>query len=89
MNQAIAREDLESLLRWYVDQGIDESIGEEAVRRHLGDAVHEDRAAALEIPDDVRVVDDLLAHIDRRPVQLESPLHGLDCPLDAGAIAPR
>jgi uracil-DNA glycosylase len=33
MNQAIAREDLESLLRWYVDQGIDESIGEEAVDR--------------------------------------------------------
>jgi uracil-DNA glycosylase family 4 len=33
MNQAIAREDLESLLRWYVDQGIDESIGEDAVDR--------------------------------------------------------
>jgi uracil-DNA glycosylase family 4 len=33
MNQAIAREDLESLLRWYVDQGIDESIGEEAIDR--------------------------------------------------------
>ena len=29
MNRAIAREDLESLLQWYVDQGIDETIGEE------------------------------------------------------------
>ena len=33
MNQATAREDLESLLRWYVDQGIDEAIGEEAIDR--------------------------------------------------------
>ena len=33
MNQSIAREDLESLLRWYVDQGIDEAIGEEAIDR--------------------------------------------------------
>lgn len=33
MNQTIAREDLESLLRWYVDQGIDEAIGEEAIDR--------------------------------------------------------
>src|SRR6185503_13309672 len=45
-------------------------------------------AAALEIANDVRVVDDLLANIDRRPVQLKGLLHSLDCPLDAGAIAP-
>jgi uracil-DNA glycosylase len=38
MSQAIAREDLESLLRWYVDQGIDESIGEEAVDRFAAPA---------------------------------------------------
>ena len=38
MNQAIAREDLESLLRWYVDQGIDESIGEEAIDRFAAPA---------------------------------------------------
>ena len=38
MNQAIAREDLEALLRWYVDQGIDESIGEEAVDRFAAPA---------------------------------------------------
>lgn len=33
MNQTLAREDLESLLRWYVDQGIDEAIGEAAIDR--------------------------------------------------------
>ncbi|HEY6717919.1 MAG TPA: hypothetical protein VI232_16380, partial [Reyranella sp.] len=30
---AIAREDLASLLKWYVDNGIDETIGEEAIDR--------------------------------------------------------
>jgi uracil-DNA glycosylase family 4 len=38
MNQTIAREDLESLLRWYVDQGIDETIGEEAIDRFAAPA---------------------------------------------------
>ncbi|CAN5904858.1 uracil-DNA glycosylase [soil metagenome] len=33
MNPSIAHEDLASLLKWYVDQGIDETIGEEAVDR--------------------------------------------------------
>ena len=33
MSQTLAREDLESLLRWYVDQGIDEAIGEAAIDR--------------------------------------------------------
>ena len=56
--------------------------------RHLPDVVDEHGSAPLEVADDVRVVDDLLADVDRRPVQLEGPLHGLDCPLDAGAIAP-
>jgi uracil-DNA glycosylase len=38
MNQPIAREDIESLLRWYVDQGIDEAIGEEAIDRFAAPA---------------------------------------------------
>ena len=38
MNQTIAREDLESLLRWYVDQGIDEAIGEDAIDRFAAPA---------------------------------------------------
>jgi DNA polymerase len=33
MNPSVQREDLAALLRWYVDQGIDEAIGEEAVDR--------------------------------------------------------
>jgi len=33
MSQTLAREDIESLLRWYVDQGIDEAIGEAAIDR--------------------------------------------------------
>lgn len=33
MSQTLAREDVESLLRWYVDQGIDEAIGEAAIDR--------------------------------------------------------
>lgn len=31
--QTIAREDLAALLRWYVDQGVDETIGEEPIDR--------------------------------------------------------
>ena len=38
MNQTIAREDLESLLKWYVDQGIDETIGEDAIDRFAAPA---------------------------------------------------
>ena len=56
---------------------------------HLGLLVDEDRAALLEVADDVEVVDDLLADVDRCPVQLERALHGLDRPLDACAIASR
>ncbi len=33
MNPSIASEDLAALLKWYVDQGIDETIGEEAIDR--------------------------------------------------------
>jgi hypothetical protein len=33
-------------------------------------------------------VDDLLADVERRPVQLERVLHGVDCALDSGAETP-
>ena len=51
--------------------------------RHLVLVVDEDRAARLEVAHDVEVVDDLLAHVDGRPVQLERALDRLDRPLDA------
>jgi hypothetical protein len=35
----------------------------------------------------VGVVNDLLADVDGRPVQLECPLEDLDGPLDTGAVA--
>ena len=37
--------------------------------------------------DDVLVVHDLLAHVDRRPVQLQGLLDGDDGPVDPGAVA--
>ena len=69
-----------------------DAVGREHHRlplRHLGLLVDEDRAALLEVADDVDVVDDLLADVDRRPVEVERALHGLDRPLDARAIASR
>ena len=51
--------------------------------------VDEDRAALRELLDDVLVVDDLLAHVDRRAVQLERALDGLHRAVDAGAVAAR
>ena len=56
---------------------------------NLGLLVDEDRPARLEIADDVDVVDDLLAHVDRRAVVLERLLDRLDGALDPGAIAAR
>ena len=50
---------------------------------HLALVLDEDRAAGLEVANDVRVVDDLLANVDGRPVQVEEPLDGIDGALDA------
>ena len=49
----------------------------------------EDRPASLEVADDVSVVDDLLANVDGRPVQVEELLDGVDGAFDAGAVAAR
>ena len=57
--------------------------------RNLGLLLDEDRAARLEIADDVDVVDDLLADVDGRAVVLERELDRLDGALDAGAVAAR
>ena len=55
----------------------------------LGLAVDEDRAALAQPLDDVLVVDDLLAHVDGRPVALERALDRLDRAIDARAVAAR
>jgi uracil-DNA glycosylase len=76
MNQTIAREDLESLLRWYVDQGIDETIGEDAIDRF---AVPAPQAAPQPVqqqvpaaPTPIRPAPAAPAPI-RGPVPIESP----------------
>ena len=54
---------------------------------HLVGLVDEHRAAGREGLHDVLVVDDLLAHVDRRAVELEGLLHRDDGAVDAGAVA--
>ena len=56
---------------------------------NLADLLDEDRALGLEVLDHMAVVDDLVAHIDRRLVLIQRPLHDLDRPHDAGAEAAR
>src|SRR5690242_21888893 len=60
---------------------------ERRVARHLVHRLDEDRPAPLEIVDDVLVVDDLLANVDRRAVEAQRPLDRVDSPLDPGAEA--
>ena len=76
MNQVVAREDLESLLRWYVDQGIDEAIGEDAIDRFAAPApqptplpVQQRQPAA---PTPIRPAPAAAAPL-RGPVPIESP----------------
>src|SRR5690606_35163348 len=54
---------------------------------HLVQLLDEDRAALLEIVHDVAVVDDLVAHVDRRAERLDRTLDDLDRAIDAGAEA--
>jgi uracil-DNA glycosylase family 4 len=76
MNQVVAREDLESLLRWYVDQGIDEAIGEDAIDRFAAPAPQptplpvQQRAPAAPTP--IRPAPAAVAP-PRGPVPIESP----------------
>src|SRR5207247_2249505 len=61
--------------------------------RSLGDRVvelvDEDGSPLSQLLDDVLVVDDLLAHVHRRAVELERALDRLHGPVDAGAVAAR
>jgi len=78
MNQPIAREDLASLLKWYLDQGIDETIGEEAVDRFAAPAPVSASAlsvtpvqAPVQAPTPIRAA--IQASLPRGPVPIESP----------------
>jgi uracil-DNA glycosylase len=68
---AIPREDLAALLRWYVDQGLDETIGEEAVDRlaPVPPALVSTAAPIARAPTPIRTP----APPPRAPVPLESP----------------
>jgi hypothetical protein len=56
---------------------------------HLVELLDEDRAPLGERVDDVLVVHDLLADVDRGAVEVERLLDGDDRPIDAGAVAAR
>ena len=51
--------------------------------------VDEDGALGAQVFDHVAVVDDLVAHVDRRAVQLERALDDVDGAIDAGTEAAR
>ncbi len=58
-------------------------------RRNFRQRLDEDGALRLQAIDDVAVVHDLVAHVDRRPEFLQRQLDDLDRPVDAGAEAAR
>ena len=68
------------------------AVGRQDDHRALGDLrllLHEDRALPLQVPDHVEVVHDLLADVDRRAIDPEGSLHGVDGSLHARAVAAR
>jgi uracil-DNA glycosylase len=80
MNQSIASEDLASLLRWYVDQGLDEAIGEEPVDRFAAPAPAPAPAprqvaaqAVVQAPTPIRPAAPPAPAVVRGPVPIESP----------------
>lgn len=76
MNQSIASEDLASLLRWYVDQGLDEAIGEEPVDRFAVPAAMPaaaPRQDPVQAPTPIRPAAPPAPAVVRGPVPIESP----------------
>src|SRR5690606_38117492 len=63
--------------------------GDGASRQRVVELVDEHGPALAQLLDHVLVVDDLLADVDGRSVELERPLHRLDRAIDAGAVTPR
>ena len=71
-----------------LEHGRRDTVGREDADRTLRDfvlVVDEHGAEPLEAADDVVVVDDVVADVDRRAVLLEQPLDDLDRAVDAGA----
>ena len=67
-----------------------DAVGRQHHHRALGHVllgVDEHRAAVGQLLDDVPVVHDLLAHVDRRAEVVERPLDRVDGAVDAGAVA--
>ncbi len=74
----------------FPDSGGDSVRGEDHSRPgwNLIELLDKDRTATSKISYHVAVVDDLLTHVDRRPVHLQCPLDHLDRPFDAGTERP-
>jgi hypothetical protein len=72
------------------DLGRDAVSGEHerGAGRDVVDLLHEDGPLALELGDDVGVVDDLAPDVDRLGEPVDGPLDDVDRPLDAGAERP-
>jgi hypothetical protein len=72
--------------------GFRDAVGGKDDREAVGNLVEvgdEDGAFRLQAVDDELVVDDLVAHVDRRAVALQRQLDDADRPVDAGAEAAR
>ena len=85
-------DDLEPALRALLVDLRRDAVRREDDQLALGNLVlglDEDRAAGLEVADDMDVVDDLVAHVDRRPMLLEQLLDDVDRAHDSGAEASR
>ena len=57
--------------------------------RDLVELLDEDRALGLKPLHDIAIVDDLVAHIDRRAIGFQRPHDDLDGAVDAGAKSAR
>ena len=85
-------EDAEAALRRVGAHRLRHAVGAEDQRRagrHVVEVLDEDRALLAQVVDDVGVVHDLVAHVDRRAEALQRALDDLDRTVDAGAKAAR
>ena len=84
--------DLQAALVGVMLDLLGDAMGAENRDRAFRDLVHlfdETRTARLQAFDDPFVVDDLVAHVDRRPVQGQRPFHDIDCAFHASTEATR